>query len=90
MTVVEDKNSPWYGTTPIPRMISNQLTVALEERIIKIDQWVKRKYNNMLTKRQPLSWIVVILSMFVYAHVRELDAGRNIHWCRHPEFVCLP
>jgi hypothetical protein len=89
MAVVNDKASPWYGTTPIPRMISNQLTVALEGRMIKIDQWVKNKLNDVLTKRKPLSWIVVTLSMFVYAHVRELDAGRNIHWCRHPESVCL-
>ncbi|RBR05204.1 uncharacterized protein FIESC28_11414 [Fusarium coffeatum] len=85
MNVENHENSPWDGRNPVPRMISNQLTIVLEERMINIDNWVTKRFNDILTKRVRLSWIEVFMSTFVYAHVRELDAGRNIHWSRHPE-----
>ena len=79
MTIVEDRNSAWYGIKPVPRMIQNQLGHLLELSIIDLDSKILKDVQDLMEKRERRMWIVTILAVFLLLHVREFDAGRNIY-----------
>ena len=87
MATVKERNSPWYGTKPVPRMIQNQLGHLLELNMVKLDKKISRDIQNALEKRQRRMWVVVTLATFLLLHIRELDAGRNIFWSRYVDSV---
>lgn len=87
MATVEERNSAWYGTKPVPRMITNQLCHILELNMIKLDRKISKGIQDQIEKRQRRIWIVVILATFLLLHIRELDAGRIIFWSRYVDSV---
>ena len=87
MAAVKERNSPWYGTKPVPRMIQNQLGHLLELNMIKLDREISKGIQNAMEKRQRRMWVVVTLATFFLLHIRELDAGRNIFWSRYVDSV---
>lgn len=87
MATVEERNSPWYGTKPVPRMIQNQLGHLLELNMIKLDRKISKGIQDAMDNRQRRMWVVLILAIFLLLHIRELDAGRNIFWDRYVDSV---
>jgi hypothetical protein len=90
MAAIEDRDSPWYGFKPVPRMIQNQLGHLLELNMIDLDRKILKGVQTLMEKRERRMWVVVTLAVFLLLHIRELDAGRNIFWSRHKDPVCPP
>jgi hypothetical protein len=89
MPTVEDRDSAWYGSTPVPRMIRNQLGHLLELNMIRLNREVKKGLLKMAQKKDRKMWIVEFLAAFILAHTEEVDAGRNIFWSRYEDLVGL-
>ena len=51
MPTVEDRDSMWYGTTPVPRMIRNHLGHLLELNMIRLNREVKKALLKMAQKK---------------------------------------
>jgi hypothetical protein len=87
MPTVEERDSMWYGSTPVPRMIRNQLGHLLELNMIRLNREVKEGLLKMAQKKDRKMWIVEYLAAFIVAHTEEVDAGRNIFWSRYEDLV---
>ena len=87
MTVVRNRNSAWYGITPIPRMVQNQLGHLLELKMIELDREILKALQDVLEEKSRKMWVVATLAVFLLLHIRELDAGRNIFWRRYEDIV---
>ncbi|KAF2834182.1 hypothetical protein M501DRAFT_984603 [Patellaria atrata CBS 101060] len=83
MATIKDKQSAWYDTIPVPRMVQNQLGHLFELHIIDLDEKILKALHVILEKRDRRMWVVGTLAVFLLLHVRELDAGRNIYWRRY-------
>ncbi|EER43773.1 predicted protein [Histoplasma capsulatum H143] len=83
MAIIDDRNSAWYGSRPVPRMIQNQLGHLLELNMIELDRKISTGIQNMMELRKRRMWVVLTLAAFLLLHIRELDAGRNIFWSRY-------
>ena len=90
MATVEDRDSPWYGIKPIPRMIQNQLGHLLELNMIDLDKKILRGVQALIEKRERHTWPVVTLTVVLVLYIREVDAGRNVFWSRYTDTVCTP
>ena len=77
----------WYGSTPVPRMIRNQLGHFLELNMIRLNRQVKEGLWKMAQKKDRKMWIVEYLAAFIVAYTEEVDAGRNIFWSRYEDLV---
>ena len=87
MAVIEDRDSPWYGIKPIPRMIQNQLGHLLELNMVDLDRKILKGAQVLMEKRERRMWVVVTLAVFLLLHVREIDAGRILFWSRYTDPV---
>jgi hypothetical protein len=87
MTLVEDIKSAWFGRTPVPRMVTNQLNHRLELRMAELDREVLKELAKILESRERHMWVIGILALFLLLHTREIDAGRNIFWGRYRDEV---
>jgi hypothetical protein len=87
MTAVKDIKSAWFGRTPVPRMITNQLTHRLELRMAVLDCQILEEVSNILECRERHMWVIGMLALFLLLHTREIDAGRNIFWGRYRDEV---
>ncbi|KAJ6117970.1 hypothetical protein N7523_005721 [Penicillium sp. IBT 18751x] len=86
MALVHDPQSPWNGTTPVPRMIQNQLGHLLELQMSAIDQRILKTLHSIVFEtRSRTTWVFTTLAFFILLHVRELDAARNIYWSRYKD-----
>ena len=87
MNTVHDSQSPWKGTTPVPRMIQNQLGHLIELQMSALDERILMALHTITQKRNRSTWVSTILAFFILLHVRELDAGRNIYWSLYEDKV---
>ena len=87
MTKVEDRDSAWFGCTPVPRMITNQINHRLELRIGELDSEILKEVAKLLERRERHMWVIGILTCFLLLHTRELDTGRTIFWRRFRDTV---
>lgn len=87
MLIVHDSQSPWKGTTPVPRMIQNQLGHLIELHMSVLDERILMSLDTLTKKRNRSTWISTTLAFFILLHVRELDAGRNIYWSLYEDKV---
>jgi hypothetical protein len=78
MTRVEDRNSAWFGRTPVPRIVINQLNHRLELRMAELDSKILEEVSDMLESRERHMWAIRIRALFLLLHTRELNIGRNI------------
>lgn len=93
MSEVKDTSSPWYGITPVPRMLQNQLNHQLELKMVELDEKIMKTAMVIMKKADRKQWLVGMLSIFLLLHVREIDAGRNLFWNRYEDKVrkrCRP
>ena len=79
MSTIQDRTSAWYGLTPVPRMVTNQLNHLLELEMIRLDRKILKSVHELLEKPHRRKWLFGTLAVFLLLHVRELDAGRNIY-----------
>lgn len=89
MPTVEERDSMWYDSTPVPRMIRNQLGHLLELNMIRLNREIKSGLLKMTHKNNRKMWIVETLAAFILAHTEEVDAGRNLFWSRYEVPVSL-
>ena len=87
MPLVTEKDSPWYGKTPVPRMVQNQLNHLLELRLTELDTKILKGCKALMEKRERDKWLILILVFFFLLHVREVDTARNIYWKRYSDIV---
>ena len=87
MTLVEDTKSAWYGRTPVPRMVTNQLNHWLELRMAELDREILKELAKIFERRKRHMWVIGILALFLLLHTREIDIGRNIFWGRYKDEV---
>ncbi|RQM07076.1 hypothetical protein DH86_00000224 [Scytalidium sp. 3C] len=85
MSEVKDTSSPWYGITPVPRMLQNQLNHQLELKMVELDEKIMKTAMVIMKKADRKQWLVGMLSIFLLLHVREIDAGRNLFWNRYED-----
>ncbi|KAH6959696.1 hypothetical protein BKA56DRAFT_637557 [Ilyonectria sp. MPI-CAGE-AT-0026] len=85
MKAVNDVDSPWHGIIPVPRMVQNQLNHQLELELVQLDKMALGALHGIFKKSRQNNWAVATWAIFLLLHVRELDAGRIIHWSRHED-----
>jgi hypothetical protein len=78
MTLVDDIKSAWFGRTPVPRMVINQLNHRFELRMAELDREVLKELANILESRDRHIWVIRMLALFLLLATREIDIGRNI------------
>ena len=89
MPNVWEKDSVWYGSTPVPRMIRNQVGHLLELNMKRLNGEIKKGLSKMEQKGDRKMWIVGCVTSFFLAHTEEVDAGRNLFWSRYEDSVGL-
>lgn len=87
MPFVTERDSPWHGVRPVPRMVQNQLNHLLELRLTELDTKILKKCKSLVEKRGRDKWMVLLLVFFFLLHVREVDTARNIYWRRYDDIV---
>lgn len=87
MVVVDDSQSAWYKHTPVPRMVQNQLCHQLEMRMVELDAKILKRVEVIMRAGKRSEWLIMTIAVFLLLHIRELDAGRNIHWRRYKDPV---
>lgn len=85
MVVVDDSQSAWYKHTPVPRMVQNQLCHQLEMRMVELDAKILKRVEVIMRAGKRSEWLIMTIAVFLLLHIRELDAGRNIHWRRYKD-----
>lgn len=87
MAPIDDPHSPWHMCTPVPRMIQNALCHQLETHMIELDKRCLKGVEAAMRNSRHSKWLIGTIATFLLLHVRELDAGRNIHWSRYKDPV---
>ncbi|KAH6714551.1 hypothetical protein BKA61DRAFT_723325 [Leptodontidium sp. MPI-SDFR-AT-0119] len=85
MSLVDDEASPWYGITPVPRMLQNQLNHQLELKMAELDEKIMKNIMTIMKKAERKNWLTGTLALFFLLHIREIDAGRNFFWNRYED-----
>ncbi|KAL9611147.1 MAG: hypothetical protein Q9167_004200 [Letrouitia subvulpina] len=82
--------TPFEGTTPLPRLLSQQIHTCIEGRMNVLEQsLVKDLHNTFLSTsrdKTKSNWRILYLTTWVYLSVLEeivWDAGRWINLCRY-------
>lgn len=82
--------TPFEGTTPLPRLLSQQIHTCIEGRMDVLEQsLVKDLHNTFLSTsrdKTKSNWRVLYLTTLVYLSILEeivWDAGRWINLCRY-------
>ncbi|ORY01909.1 hypothetical protein BCR34DRAFT_574570 [Clohesyomyces aquaticus] len=83
MEPITNPNSAFYGVSPIPRMIQNQLGHLLELHIIELDKEILKLIAKTLRLKRRTDWAALTLTLTILLHTRELDIGRNLFWSRY-------
>ncbi|PVH72575.1 hypothetical protein DL98DRAFT_595887 [Cadophora sp. DSE1049] len=52
MSQVADEASPWYGNTPVPRMLQNQLNYQLELKMAELDEKIMKSAMAIMKKAE--------------------------------------
>ena len=85
MPVVEEKNSPLYGTVPVPRVLQNQLDHPLECRIYETEHSLLDRLQKAMLKKERPDWMPIFLALVIILHVFERDTWRLMYWVHHSE-----
>lgn len=87
MSPVDSEASPWYGITPVPRVLQNQLNHQMELKMAELDEKITKNIMTIMKKAERKNWLTGTLALFFLLHVREIDAGRNFFWNRYEDKV---
>lgn len=68
---VDNKNSPYYGTVPIPPILDHQLDTVGIRYMLKLKDNVLKTLKNRMSRRRQTQWYEVFLTIFVLLHNLE-------------------
>ena len=87
MHVVDNLDSPLYGTVPAPRVVQNQLDSSLEVHVAQTESKLLTKLEQGMKKRQRGDWVSVFLAVTIVLHALERDTWRLMYWLKHQAAV---
>lgn len=83
---ITDPSSPYYGSSPAPRVLQNELDRRLEWYISSLESRLLADLRAALVKRTA-PWNDIYLTGLLVLAVVEIDSWRLMYWIRHKEEV---
>ncbi|KAI6357336.1 hypothetical protein MCOR31_010377 [Pyricularia oryzae] len=81
---ITDPSSPYYGSSPAPRVLQNELDRRLEWYISSLESRLLADLRAALVKRTA-PWNDIYLTGLLVLAVVEIDSWRLMYWIRHKE-----